>query len=100
MKHEALGGKGQILSFFSFLYQVQDGGQDLVNSLNLVCGETDDFHGVGDGLEFSPIVDAGLQRRERWRSLMRIQWYTTSSRQSVLDIHDPTVDSIMCEVNE
>lgn len=55
---------------FSFGYQVQDGGQDLVNSLNLVCSEADDFHGVGDGLEVSAVVDAGLRREEteRWKS--------------------------------
>lgn len=82
MKHEPLVGKVQIVRFFSFPYQVQDGGQDFVNSLNLICGETNDFHGVGDGLEVGPIVDAGLQRRERWRTSMRIQQYTTSSRQS------------------
>lgn len=44
---------------------MQDGGQDLVDSLNLVGGESNDFHGVGDGLEVCPVVDAGLRRKEK-----------------------------------
>lgn len=45
-------------------YQMQDGGQDLVNSLNLVPGETDHFHGIGHGFEIGPIVDRRLEREE------------------------------------
>lgn len=64
---------GQILVLFPFLYQMQDGGQDLVNGLNLVRSEADDFHGVGDGLEVGPVIDAGLQTEERWKSSVRNQ---------------------------
>lgn len=50
---------------------MQDGGQDLVNSLNLVPRETDHFHGVGYSFEIGPIVDARLEREtERRKSFV------------------------------
>lgn len=61
-----------IFVFLCFGYQVQDGGQDLVDRLNLVAGETNDLHGVGDGLEVGPVVDAGLQRKDKERRLRRL----------------------------
>lgn len=46
-------------------YQMQNGSQDLVNSLNLVSCETDDFHGVGYSFEISAVIDARLERERR-----------------------------------
>lgn len=53
---------------------MQDSGQDLVNSLNLIPRETDHFHGIGYSFEISPIVDGGLERErtnvgEGWRQI-------------------------------
>lgn len=44
---------------------MQDGGQDLVNSLNLIPCETDHFHGVGYSFEIGPVVDGRLQRDKK-----------------------------------
>lgn len=46
-------------------YQMQNGSQDLVNSLNLVSCETDDFHGVGYSFEISAVIDSRLERGKR-----------------------------------
>lgn len=40
---------------------MQDGGQDLVNGLNLVPGEADHLHGVGHSSEVSAVVDGRLE---------------------------------------
>lgn len=42
-------------------YQMQDGGQDLVNGLDLIPRETDDFHGVGHSFKLCPVIDGRLE---------------------------------------
>lgn len=44
---------------------MKDGGQDLVNSLNLVDCEPNYFHGIGYSFEISAVIDARLQRDKK-----------------------------------
>lgn len=42
-------------------YQMQDGSEDLVNSLNLIPCETNHFHGIGHGFEIGVVIDGRLE---------------------------------------
>lgn len=52
--------EGQELGVNMGYYQVQDSGQDLVNSLDFIWCEADHLHGVRHSFEISTIVNGRL----------------------------------------
>ncbi len=40
---------------------MQDGSQDLVDRLNLLCSESNDLHGISDSFKISTVIYRGLQ---------------------------------------
>lgn len=42
-------------------YQVQDGSKDLIDSLDLFCGESYHLHGICYSFEIGTVIDGGLQ---------------------------------------
>lgn len=43
------------------LNQMQDGRQDLVDRLNLLCSESNYLHGISDSFKISTVIYRGLQ---------------------------------------
>lgn len=59
-------------------YQMQDGGQDLVNGLDLIPRETDDFHGVGHSSELRPVIDGRLEGGQKMVGVRMMPFKTSS----------------------